>query len=1125
MLIKKIILLLLSIWCVSVLYSQSIKPNSIVFNNISTEDGLPHNYVNDVIEDHHGFIWIATNDGLCRYDAYENMKLFVSDDLSIKNGLKTNYIMDLCMVSDTLLYIGTRQGGLTIYNINNDTWETYIHDDSNPKSISNDEILSILEDSQGRIWIGTENGLNYFDKKNKTFKRYEYKPHLKGKLNAKAILSITEDNNGWIWIGTWDGGFYLLDIDESYSDIYFRRFDTVNSEEKNSLNVWKIINDNYNNYWLATNFNGLVLMTLPENASDKNYDWEPNYQIYNPETTNHDLKSYQVFDILQDERDNLWLATNNGVSIIPNQSINKKFPNQSVTQPPIDFSTQLYDPTIRTSISNNLNQNLYCDSKGTMWIGSNTGCSSYNFLSNQFEYYKIFDSDFSLADSQNCFVKEDQVMWIASNKLGLVEYNLNTNTKTQVLVSELQGVESVDAIYSKNPNELYISTSDFILKYDLINQESTYIYLDDNNFIDLDKNEITYIMEDNSGNLWVSSNHGLAKIDLTDNNLEYFLNQPDDTTSITDNSINQILQTTDGDIYISTHNGLSKVVERNGKVEFKNYKANSGKNDLKSNRIIAMAQKDSILYLGSESGLLGYNLNQDKFLDYRSGNKKLNINSLQFSNDQELWGSTPNKLFKFDLDSKKIISFDYKDGVGNSNYLFRSVELGEDGKLYFGHFAGFTSIDPAKFKTNTNPSETHITEIKVLSEKGNTQHNLIGKTHLEIEPNPYTIEINFAVLNYNRPEKTKIAYTLEGFDKDWKYLDKNASAVYTNLDHGKYAFKVKATNEVGIWNNEDTVVNLIVQPRLIETRLAKALIFLLGLILIYLAFKIYASRIEKRNQALKKYNENLNKEIKERNKIENELQTTNEELKRSNSELEQFAYIASHDLQEPLRITGSFIDLLGTRYEDVLDDDAFKYIDFAKGGVSRMGLLIKNLLTFSKVGGTVLDFKKYSIKDIVEEKLLDLSRLIKTKNVTIDLGPFPNINCEKNQIGMLFYNLINNAIKFNEDPNPVVNISAQNSFDKDYYAFYVSDNGIGIDYKHQEKIFEIFKRLHDKDAYEGTGIGLALCKKIVMRHGGKLWVESKIGKGTTFHFTIAKDLINSTNQATKSKTSKAFAIN
>lgn len=1082
---------------------QSTQINTLVFNNVTKEDGLSHDHVNDVVQDDLGFIWFGTNDGLCRYDAHDKIRVFRPSN-SIDGGLKSSHIMDLHVGSNNLLLIGTRQGGLSVYDIENDAWETYVNDPDDPKSLSNDEVVSILEDSKGRIWIGTEDGLNLFDRNTQSFTRYMAEPGIKGKLQAKAILSIYEDDKGWIWAGTWDGGFYLLNIDGQNNDIFFRRF-TAKTAEFESLNFWQIFQDKNSNYWLATHHGGLYLMTIPEGVSPESSLWQPTFHKYGIENKDYKVPANFISDILQDNKGNLWIASTNGISIIPYKDINTKFSTNLDTSPVLSFNNHSYDSGKSTSIIDNVTHSLFKDKSGVVWITSRSGVSRYNALSNQFSNYQVINKDETLPNSQNYFVKNDSAVWIAAGASGLISYNLKTKKSKPTLQTILKDEGKINSIYSKEGILLYIATSNGIIEYNIDNQSHTKYEFESHGFQGPMKAAITYILKDNSSNLWLCSEHGLIRLNLENGLFSSYLHDPSDPYSIVDNGVTQIIQSDNQDLWLTTYNGFSKILEEKGQIKFKNYKASNSKGGLRSNRLTALAHIDTIIYIGSRSGLLGYDINKDEFLDFRDGNEKLVINNLTIVGNN-IWGSSTNNLFKFDPASNKMVTLDEKDGISNSNYLDQSVTKDSNSNLYFGHFSGFTKIDPLSYKSNTATPTVSITEIKILSKNKNEQLNILHRNSLEVDPDHYTLEINFAALDYTRPEKIKFAYILEGFDQEWKYLDKNESAIYTNLDHGDYTFRVKAANAVGIWNEEGTSLAIKVNPSFFEKSYIQALLFILSFLLIYFCIKSYTKRIKKRNKELKDYNNSLNKEIEERSKVERTLQSTNEELKRSNSELEQFAYIASHDLQEPLRITGSFIDLLANKYEDVLDEDAHKYIDFAKGGVGRMGLLIKNLLTFSKVGGTVLDFQKAPLKKLVEEKLLDLARLIQEKNVTIHLDELPEIYCEKNQMSMLFYNLINNAIKFNENKNPVVNISSQLSDDKDFYTFCVSDNGIGIEPQNQNKIFEIFKRLHDRDAYEGTGIGLALCKKIVTRHGGEIFVNSKIGQGTKFIFTISKHL-------------------
>ena len=237
----------------------------------------------------------------------------------------------------------------------------------------------------------------------------------------------------------------------------------------------------------------------------------------------------------------------------------------------------------------------------------------------------------------------------------------------------------------------------------------------------------------------------------------------------------------------------------------------------------------------------------------------------------------------------------------------------------------------------------------------------------------------------------------------------------------------------------------------------------------------------------------------------NELRELVDSLAVSNRELEQFAYVASHDLQEPLRMVTSFTQLLEKRYKGHIDDDADEYIDFIVEGAHRMKDLIDDLLVFSRFNTQAKEFELFDLNNALNGVLSYLQTYIVENNTQITYDPLPLIVGDSSQIQQLFQNLLSNAIKFQDDEPPRIHISADESSDE--WKFGVSDNGIGIDPEYQEQIFNVFKRLHTRIEYPGTGIGLSICKKIVERHGGRIWVKSKLGEGSTFYFTIPKKII------------------
>ena len=243
------------------------------------------------------------------------------------------------------------------------------------------------------------------------------------------------------------------------------------------------------------------------------------------------------------------------------------------------------------------------------------------------------------------------------------------------------------------------------------------------------------------------------------------------------------------------------------------------------------------------------------------------------------------------------------------------------------------------------------------------------------------------------------------------------------------------------------------------------------------------------------------------------LREATQELQRSNAELEQFAYIASHDLQEPLRMVTSYLQLLERRYKASLDQNAFEFIGFAVDGASRMQTLIQDLLTYSRVGTKEATFAPSDCDAILDRVLSNLQVAISESAAHITRTPLPTVASDSSQIEQLLQNLIGNAIKFRGDGPPKIQIAAEAQ--PDHWLFSVQDNGIGIDPSHADRIFQVFQRLHGIGKYPGTGIGLAVCKKIVERHRGSIWVESKGGSGSTFFFTIPLNLNSYPNQITQ----------
>ncbi len=238
----------------------------------------------------------------------------------------------------------------------------------------------------------------------------------------------------------------------------------------------------------------------------------------------------------------------------------------------------------------------------------------------------------------------------------------------------------------------------------------------------------------------------------------------------------------------------------------------------------------------------------------------------------------------------------------------------------------------------------------------------------------------------------------------------------------------------------------------------------------------------------------------ERKRAQDDLAKKVGELARSNAELEQFAYVASHDLQEPLRMVAAYTQLLAERYRGQLDEQADKYISYAVDGATRMQTLIQDLLAFSRAGRQGTDLESTDCNEVVEQALKNLQAAIRESDARVDLGSLPSVMANRAQLVQLFQNLIGNAIKFRGNEPPVIQVDAERQ--EDEWLFTITDNGIGIAPEYRQDIFTVFKRLHTRAEYPGNGIGLAICRKIIEQHGGRIWVESQPGRGSSFKFTL-----------------------
>ncbi len=882
-------------------YSQSVK--SIQFKNIRKTDGLSNNMVNGLLRDNLGFLWIATNDGLCRYDGPNKIEVFQVEEGA--NSLVSSNIRSIYEDSKGNLWIGTRLGGLTKYHRPSETWKTYIHDANDTSSISNDEVLKIMEDSYQRLWVGTENGLNLFDFETETFKRFLTDKNDPYSLRTKAVLDIFEDEKGWIWVGTWDGGLHLLLTDKNGQQALGKFKRIYPSANTATHNVWKIYQDRQKRYWIGTHGGGLFLMQLPLDASNHidKQDWTPQFHSYAENSLDQEsISSSAVQDILQDSKGRLWIATGYGLNCVEKASLpdTAKYTASIPDRPKIKFMNFSFDTKDIHSLADNNVTYILEDEQGLMWFGTANGVSLYSWFSSQFDAYELFNKELKTTNSKNLYVEKNNTVWLGGGQYGLVKYDLDSDQMINVCETKphLFLDKYVAAIANKNGKWMYVATKLGVTLFNLETYEYRKYPIPKRYKLDIADFYVQTIFVDSKERIWLGTESGLFMVNPNTGVYKRYERDTENPHSISDNSINDILEDNQGNLWVATFNGLNKIAKADiasFKCQRFFYDKEQSDNTILSNQIINLEQVGQKLFYGSTVGLGSYDLITEQFDNYSEKNHKFWIQSLELTEDGHLWGSSVQGLFYFDVKKKAFNIFEKVDGLSDISFLLGSSAQDEDGYIYFGNRGGFTRFHSQQFTTNETPPKVYLTGLKKVSQKGETTINGINLKEIELDHNDYYLAINFAGLNYNRAEKNQYAYKLEGFEDAWNYTEFGIPIVYTNLAPQTYTFRVKAANNDGVWNEDGATLSIVKHPAFWETWWFKLGSFLLLTFGITVGINRYTNGIRKKNLVLKKYNDTLNIEIEERKKVEKALANKEKFSRLIMDNIPQFIYWLDKD--------------------------------------------------------------------------------------------------------------------------------------------------------------------------------------------------------------------------------------
>ncbi|HET53813.1 MAG TPA: hypothetical protein ENN33_01190 [Ignavibacteria bacterium] len=804
----------------------------IKFEHITPAMGLSQATIHCILQDSKGFLWFGTEDGLNKYDGY-NFTIFRHNERD-SNSISDNFIWTLCEDKNQNLWIGTSNGGLNKYDREKEIFVRYKHNPDDPLSISQDDVRRIFEDSRGNLWIGTNNGgLNLFNHSDESFIKYKYSFADENTIGNNSIRDIIEDDDGILWIGTNGGGLNKFNTASGK----FTRF-TVSPAKFNSISsnfIWSLYKDKEGIIWIGTYGRGLSKLDLSTMLFDS-FSFEPNKE--------NRLINNNVTSIYEDQQGLLWIGTEGGLSIFDSKENN--------------FYNIAYNPQKLTGLSSNIIRFVTEDRAGLIWIGTvGGGINKYNPFRKRFIHHQHNPSvPFSLSSNmiRAVFEDSDEILWVGTlggglnrldrNSSNFIHYRNDDNTKGSI------SNNSISAIYEDSENALWFGTwGGGLNRLSARNKnkvdEFQYFTYNSNNRYSIPSDTIQAIYEDSFGNLWVGTEIGLCVYNKEENKFIRFKHDPQVANSISDNRIqsNSIYEDKANNLWIGTWNGLNRI-SNNRKINSKNsneIKFTTYKNDINllnsisDNRVISIYEDPAstknkiILWIGTVSGglnklVVSRNLEKNTeeievtHFTERNGLPNNAIYAILGDESGNIWLSTNNGLSKFNPSENTFRNYNESDGLQSDQFYWGAAFKSNSGKMYFGGINGLTAFFPSDLIDNQHIPEVYITDFQLfnkpvpISENSPLQKSILETESIKLSYDSYVMTFEFVALDYAIPEKNQYMYMLEGYDKNWIPSGNRRFVTYSSIGAGEYTFKVKGSNNDGIWNEQGISIDITVLP-------------------------------------------------------------------------------------------------------------------------------------------------------------------------------------------------------------------------------------------------------------------------------------------------------------------------
>lgn len=1036
---KRLALLLSYLWMPLLLLAAS---NDLRFRHFSVEDGLSSNSVRALMQDKYGFLWLGTDEGLNRYDGI-NVKLYRLKKQGANEAISSLY--------DTTekIWIGTDEGVYT-YDYKTETIEPFhlaTSNDIRMKANTN----HITQDKDGNLWFATiGQGVFRYNPVGNRLEQYEFK-------SANGLIaSILVDSENQIWaITNWgDPGISKLNKVENK----FEPFELTYELHKHNSNALVMLEDSEHTLWLGTwecglqkfdKYTGKATTYLhPADGRGATHihsmmEYAPHqlligsddglllfntvteeYQLFTEDETNpHSLSNRFVYPIIKDHEGGVWIGTYYG-------GINYISPN-----------TGQFESFVHSRFSNSVNGTVigrFCeDASGRIWIASDDGgLNCYSIKDKNFTHYVPSPHTNSISyHNIHALCMDNNRLWIGTYTGGVNVLDMQTGT-FKVYSSSPDDPASLDgtssyAIFKDRKERIWIASMAGVNLYN--KEKDNFIRIKNLDALTID------IDQDTEGNLWFSTQgKGLFKYHPEKQTWKNYLHDDPTSNSLPNNQVNCTLIDTHGEIWVGTMNGLCKYnAEKDG---FEAIPL-----EIPSHNICSIIEDQRILWLTTTKGLVRY------------------------------------------VPGEGCQIFTRSDGLQSDQFLPNAGFKASDGKIYIGSVNGFNAFYPYQIKTNVVLPPIVITELEIYNKKIQVGDKLLPMALNQIEELELSYQDNvfsllYASLSYCTPNKNKYAYKLEGFDKDWNYVGSQNKATYTNLPAGTYIFRVKATNNDGIWNEKGTSLKITIHPPFYWSTASKLFYFVVICVAFGFFIRFIIKRTEKKHTAeINKLNENKEKEVHE-------------------AKIKFFTMIA-HEIRTPVSlIIGPLEKIMKsslTLPAAVRDD-----LNIIDRNSQRLLFLVNQLLDFRKVEqeGMKMKFVSQPVHQLLKAVCERFEPFIMQHGAQLQVEyPDPDFTAmvDSEALTKLVSNLLTNASKYTKDK---VILSCLVHPEQHTFVIRVTDNGIGISKEEQSKIFKPFYQAMDNKP--GTGIGLSIVKSIVESHNGCIEVESEVNKGSSFIVTL-----------------------